>query len=305
MMVLKRFALFVACVFLLCVMPLSGLAQPTLPDISGSEDKGVVLLSWNCQYAGVKAIAVLHSVDSNFNFKIIGYVKKLDKGIQAYIDGHPDTGRNYYRLSIVFNSGLTWTSNRRSVYIDISKMSPTRLVLPRNDSLQRFIVTEQRYAPGRVAVPGYELKADSEAIDEVSRRAHVARRMSLSFDADTIGAVVDTLGHVRPAVHRKITISFDEPDMTAALFIKSIYVFTDAGTGHVHVLLPDDVRRHHYSLKFYNNEDHLVLEILKINTANFLIDKRNFQKAGLFKFILRKDGLEFESGYVRTSDVAH
>jgi hypothetical protein len=73
----------------------------------------------------------------------------------------------------------------------------------------------------------------------------------------------------------------------------------------VHVLLPDDVRRHHYSLKFYNNEDHLVLEILKINTANFLIDKRNFQKAGLFKFILRKDGLEFESGYVRTSDVAH
>ena len=48
-------------------------------------DKGVVLLSWTCQYTGVKAIAVQHSTDSIYNYKIIGYVKKLDKGIPGHM----------------------------------------------------------------------------------------------------------------------------------------------------------------------------------------------------------------------------
>src|SRR3954465_12927824 len=115
-MVMGRFGFQLIWLLFICFISGRLLAQPMLPNISGSADKGVVLLSWACQYNGVKAIAVLHSTDSVYNFRIIGYVKKLEKGVQAYVDGHPDTGKNYYKLSIVFNSGLTWTSNRRQVY---------------------------------------------------------------------------------------------------------------------------------------------------------------------------------------------
>ena len=302
-MILKRGALRIIWALLVCFTSPGVSAQPTLPNISGSADKGIVLLSWMCQFTGVKAIAVLHSTDSIYNFKIIGYVKKLDKGIQAYVDGHPDTGKNYYKLSIVFNSGLTWTSNRRLVYIDISKIGPSRLVLPRNDSLQRFIVTEELYKPEQVNVPKYEFKSDSDQVPAADKKVMTGHKVSLSFEADTTGA--NTGGNpadsAKPAVRKKITISFDEPNIAEDLFIRSMYIFTDSVTGHVRIALPDDVRKHHYSVKFFDKQNHVVLELPKINAAKIIIDKRNFQRKGVFKFVLRKDAVEFESGFINVA----
>jgi hypothetical protein len=273
------------------------IAQPTLPNLSGSADKGVVLLSWTCQYNGVKAIAVLHSTDSIYNFRNIGYVKKLDKGIQAFVDGHPDTGKNYYKLSIVFNSGLTWTSNRKLVYVDISQLGFTRLALPRNDSLQKFIVTEELFRPAPVKVPGITPKVDSE---DAAPRKTTGHKVSLSFDADSLGANApeEKKENLAPAPKKKITISFDEPDVTAPLYIKSVYIFTDPLSGHVKIDLPEDVRKHNYSVKFYDRQNHLIFEVPRINAAKILIDKRNFQHKGLYKFVLRKDAVELESGFV-------
>lgn len=273
-------------------------AQPTLPDIAGSTDKGVVLLSWNCQYDGVRAVAVQHSTDSVYNYRIIGYVKKTGKGMQAFVDGHPDTGRNYYKLSIVFNSGLTWTSNKRMVYVDISKLGFSRLSLPRNDSLQRFIVTEELYKPGVVTVPGIDVKQDSDVL-KLNGANVVGHKLSLSFDADSVANSGVPAGAPPPVVKRKITISFAETDMNDDLFIRSLYIFTDNASGHVKVELPDDVRKHHYSIKFYDKGQQMVLEIPKASVPKFIIDKRNFQRKGMFRFVLRKDDIVLETGYVR------
>ena len=77
-------------------------AQPTLPDIMVLTQNGVNIISWVSQYEGLKSIAVQRSADSVFNYATIGYVKNLKKGPQAFIDGHPNPGVNWYRLTIVF-----------------------------------------------------------------------------------------------------------------------------------------------------------------------------------------------------------
>src|SRR6185312_3997416 len=90
-------------------------AQPMLPDIAGTSQKGIVVLTWNCQYNGIKSIAVQRSSDSAHNYATIGYVKNVKKGVQAFIDGHPGAGNNFYQLYIIFGSDLTWNSNHLKI----------------------------------------------------------------------------------------------------------------------------------------------------------------------------------------------
>ena len=108
-----------------------------LPDMIGATDKGINVLSWNCQYDGLKFIAVQRSADSVFNYVTIGYVKNTKQGPQAYIDGHPLPGDNWYRLNIGFSSDLTWNSNRLKIHIDSATLL-AKGVVPPNDSLQRY-----------------------------------------------------------------------------------------------------------------------------------------------------------------------
>ena len=62
--------------------------------------------------------------------------------------------------------------------------------------------------------------------------------------------------------------------------------------------LPDDVSTHHYSIKFYDKDNHVVIDVPRINTAKLILDRRNFQKKGVYKFAIRKDILELEHGYI-------
>src|ERR1043166_32468 len=113
------------------------MAQPMLPDMIGLTQKGMNILSWTSPYESLKSIAVQRSPDSIYNYAAIGYVKGLKKGPQAFIDGHPIPGLNWYRLYIVFNSDLTWFSNRIKLFVDSSQLL-MQTGLPTNDSLQRL-----------------------------------------------------------------------------------------------------------------------------------------------------------------------
>ncbi len=449
-------------ILLLCLVTISfaAFAQPTLPDIIGDEENGIVLLSWTCQYDGVKSIAVLRSADSSFNYSTIGYVKKLYKGVQAFADGHPMPGKNYYKLTIVFNSGLTWGSLHYGVYVDSVAVRKGRS-LPSNEALQKLIVTEQpkpekvatsnkvknavnpadkdRYmevyrkeptpvpvAAAPVDTPQQKLKLpkhndeeeeisvedyietlpvetrkkiavtytdDTAEIDpdayidtkkpvEPQKKVNVTfdnktdvagfvatlpksdtRKFTVSYNVDTtepdaakyiedpkkpeqhkpveeprkvtitlkdeaaVQAYVDKLPNSakskitvsynvdsagsnakavaeaakkEPAAPRqKISIKFtDEMNVNEAADVKSKYIFNDAVSGNVTFNLPDDLATHHYAIKFYDKENHVVIEIPRINTAKVILDKRNFQKKGQYRFVLRRDVVELESGYV-------
>ncbi len=238
-------------------------AQPTLPAISAAADSGLVLLSWTCQYDGIRSIAVRRSNDSLANYKIVGYVRKLAKGQQAFVDGHPDTGYNYYKLNIVFNSGLSWSSNHCRIYVPV-----TNAAVPANDSLQHFTLTD---------VPAGSQKE---------------RSVTLSFDSTA------KMGAAPPLPRKKLQLHFTEPDIEEAAYIPPRYLSVNRANGHVIISLPADHKGHHYSVKFYNANGKEIMEIPTIKAPSVIVDKRNFQHSGRYTFLLKQDGAVLEEGYV-------
>lgn len=278
-MILKRSALYS---IIILFLSLRMAAQPTLPAIAGSAEKGLVVLSWTCQYNGVKSIAVMRSSDSAFNYSIIGYVKKLDKGVQAFVDGHPLAGKNFYRLSVVFSSGLSWSSNHCSVFVPKAELESAH-PLPSNDSLQRFITTEA----GKTA-----------PLPEGPKTQEPKAKVCITFGADTSLSTIRGGSQPFPNSNEKVVITFENPDVDQPIFIKSRFISADPVTGHVNMHLPDDIKQHHYSIKFYDTQKNVIVEVPKINVPVSILDKRNFQKKGVIRFVLRRDGIEFESGYI-------
>ena len=86
--------------------------------------------------------------------------------------------------------------------------------------------------------------------------------------------------------------------IVTAPIMKSKYIYVDVVTGHVNMSLPDDVGTHHYSIKFFDQQGRLITDAPRISTAKLIMDRRNFQKRGTIKFVLKKDGQELEDGYL-------
>ncbi len=222
---------------------------PLLPSIAVGTEQAINFLTWNCQYDGIKSIAVQRSGDSIYNYLTIGYVKKTKQGIQSYIDGHPLPGKNFYRLYIAFNSDLTWYSNRVRVNVDSNTLLMQSMVLPPNDSLQKYISNDDTDNP---------LK---EIISKMS--------FTTSYEADP----------------------------NAFSYIKSQYIYTNPLTGHVNMELPD-VRSQRYNVKFYDQKEREILDVPRVTASPAIIDKRNFQKKGIYKFVLRRNTTMLETGYI-------
>lgn len=252
---------------------------PVLPDIIAATDKGVNVISWTCQYDGIKSIAVQRSQDSVFNYKTVGYVKITRKGRQAFIDGHPDAGDNWYRLYIAFNSDLTWYSNNIKIHID-SNILLEKGVIPPNDSLQQYasnvkITREDIIASSQetTAIANASIAADRPSINNRSIEANKAPKLNLNI----------------PKAEQGNQMSY----------IKSRYVFTNPFTGHVTLELPKDSRKV-YSIQFFKQNDPRtpVLDVPRLRESDVVIDKRNFQGKGVYKFILKQSGENIEEGYI-------
>jgi len=302
---------------LLCLCTYCAMAQPTLPDLTGSADKGVVVLSWNCQYGSVKSISVLRSADGNGNYSTIGYVKNVKKGLQVFMDGHPGTGTNCYELNLIFNSGLKWTTNH--FCLDAGAGKPMGNTLPSNDSIQKMLVTQDvpaaratvnnKNASGTPvaatrkeeinnSIQGHDAALESNK-SYPDRQKAPSPAISVSFSNDTIRNQSATNPNMpTSAPQKKIIVSFQEPDENSYTQIKSQYIYVDPVSGHVMIDLPDDVSTHHYSVKFYDSKNEMITEIPRINTQKIILDKRNFQQKGMYKFKLRRDVVELETGYI-------
>jgi hypothetical protein len=247
---LRVLSVFGLAVFSILFVGEANAQVPLLPDMSAGTEKAINFLTWNCQYDGIKSIAVQRSNDSVYNYVTIGYVKNLKPGVQAYIDGHPQPGKNFYRLYIAFDSDLTWYSNRVRVTVSEEELLSQGMVLPPNDSLQKYISSTDANNP---------LK---EIIGKVSLNAS-------SADADQNGFS----------------------------YIRSQYIYTNPLTGHVNIEVPE-VLRNKYTVKFYDGNNKQVLEVPRVMASPAIIDKRNFQKKGIFKFVLKRNNTQLETGYI-------
>ena len=261
-------------VFILCItlgigkLSIAQDTTPQLPDMVASSDKGINVLSWLCQYEGLASIAVQRSDDSIFNYVTIGYVRNLKKGVQAFIDGHPKPGDNWYRLYIGFSSDLTWYSNRIKIHVDTATLL-RKEVLPPNEELQKY-ASSVNLTPGDVIA-----NTTNKEIPSLNTRGTNTIKTATSYTPKT-----------KPKPTLKLNIPKDE-SVNQMSYIKSRYVFTNPLTGHVTLELPEETRLI-YSIKFFKQTDPntAVLEVPRLRKKKIIIDKHNFQKKGIYKFTL-------------------
>ncbi len=98
--------------------------------------------------------------------------------------------------------------------------------------------------------------------------------------------------------HQRIAISYDDPYENSATLIRSRFVFVDPVSGHINITLPEDVHTHHYSIKFYDQKNKMMVDVPRVNAASIIVDRRNFQHKGFYKFVIRRDAVELETGYI-------
>ena len=80
--------------------------------------------------------------------------------------------------------------------------------------------------------------------------------------------------------------------------IQPRYCHTDTHTGNITLTLPADVDKYHYSIKFFDLQNKLITEVPHPGTATLIFDKKNFQRRKIIRFVLRKDGVELEEGWM-------
>lgn len=259
---------------------------PVLPDIIAATDKGVNVISWTCQYDGIKSIAVQRSSDSVFNYTTVGYVKNLKKGTQAFIDGHPNAGSNWYRLYIAFSSDLTWYSNNIKVSIDSATLLE-KGVIPPNDSLQKY-ASSVKIDPADIIASSLDNNNSSSTTTGTTGNT--------TINTGTTATATTNPTKSTPKLNLDIPMGEENNQMT---YIKSRHVFTNPFTGHVTLELPQDTRQV-FSIDFYKQGDERtpVLSIPRLRKTNVIIDKRNFQGKGVYKFILNQGTDKLEEGYI-------
>ncbi len=315
----------------------SAQAQPLLPDMIGASQNGINLITWTCQYNGVKSIAVQRSNDSVYNYTTIGYVKVVAKGQQAFLDGHAKGGDNWYRLCIVFGSDLTWYSNSLKLKLDSSWVLKQKS-MPSNDSLQKFAANvkiteaapETQPKPAAAQPPKTTTPAPTPGnkVTTITKPADTAKGVkpvvtpgapaktttttSTTQPQSTqpgVKVVLDSTQHKRDSTRKMVVTTQPPPaqpkivmpkivtDTDPSLYIKSQYVFTNPYTGHVNIEIPD-ARKFLYSIKFMDIKNHVIMEVPRIVDPVIIIDKRNFQHKGVYKFELMKEHARLESGNI-------
>ncbi len=85
--------------------------------------------------------------------------------------------------------------------------------------------------------------------------------------------------------------------LSTVTYPRSRYVFTNPFSGNINIVVPEPFKDTYYVL-FFDQSDKQVLKIPRVNDTTVVLDKRNFQKSGVFKFTLFKNNQEFEKGFV-------
>lgn len=227
-------------------------AQSVLPAVDAIADSGRVTLRWTCQYDGIKSITVKRSADSTTNFSTIGYVKDVRKGEQHFTDFAPISGVGYYKLNIIFNSGLSWSSNICRVL------------------------------------------AEAYHVNTLTLQSHYLNNVSATDNIQKIQSEYSSPINIK--------LSFPDVDMNDASFILPRYVMVHKVFGHVVLKLPiADFKQYAYSIRFFSSSGVEEVDIPQVKLPEIIIDKRNFGRNDTYKYIIRRDGVLLESGYIKVT----
>lgn len=278
----------------------TGRAQDTLPRFSvTAKGTGKILVSWHNHYPVVSQISIQRSTDSSKNFTTLLTVPDPTLPENGAMDTRAPHPNFYYRLFIVLEGGkYLFTPSRRpgantgqspaAARDDEDESDP---ILAKTDHKRIIFMDPNSYSyqsQPRIKTPASISGTRPDPEIEVKKTIFIKKGDTLigQIAGSRIRQFRDSL-----LTRTKDTLIFIDGDsllirpfVPKEVYRVSSYVFTGK-YGNIHLSLPETSKRH-YSIKFYDDANKLLFELLEIKDSALILDKSNFLHAGWFRFEL-------------------
>lgn len=212
----------------------------------------------------------------------------------------PDLSANAEKGYIVISWVNPYKSGVKAIIVERSVDSNTNfttigMVKELNASIQSFVdVTplagENWYRVSVVFDSDIDWKSNVTVVS-LDSMAIVNRKQVASVDTlqKAVNEAINQKGSVQTNIVTKNVQQIEIP--------KSKYIFTNPFSGNINIELPN-TREYNYFITFYDANNKKVFEIPRIHEDEIILDKRNFQNIGTYKFTILRDEKEFEKGFV-------
>ncbi|MFT3822452.1 MAG: hypothetical protein QM731_00980 [Chitinophagaceae bacterium] len=255
-------------------MPVTGYSQDTLPNFS-VVDRGnnKIIISWTNTNQSINQISIQRSLDSTRNFKTIMTVPDPRVPQNGFADAKVPNAVMFYRLFIVLDSSgkYTFTPSKKA-YLDTTTKEEPR-PSPAAENIVKSGGKKETFAAGLLII-----KRRDTIVQLIPEKDFKKFRDSLMFKTkDTLSSRHGDTFLIKPFV----------PKAPKEVIVVSKYVHPDK-EGNILIQIP--VSDHHYSVKFFEENNSFLFEIKQVKGPLLIVDKVNFVHAGTFLFELYEDG---------------
>lgn len=123
--------------------------------------------------------------------------------------------------------------------------------------------------------------------------ADIAKRGAI-LSTDSIQTIVNKV------VEESGKVDFEKinSNLKTATYPTSQLIYTNPFTGNISIELPE-VRKHNYSVVFMDLNGKEIMKIPRVREVEIILDKRNFQNSGTYRFVIYDNNTEeVEKGYI-------
>ena len=248
--------------------------QNVLPNITVKNLNGKIVVSWLNEYKKpIQNILIQRSFDSLKNYATIGTVLNPQNTENGYPDVNPPYKKMYYRISIFFEGGD---------YV-IGPASRPIKELQVLENLDITSVPEPEKLPiDSTEIKGIDsvnLKKNKEAERNLKNKDSVKLNKNIKNPDVKIPISIDSLKIIVP----KKIIETAYPSQTIFIGKQNAVV----------IHLPEaTIKKYH--IKFFDENNKMIIELKKITDDYLYLDKSNFFHAGWFHFEIYENGELFE-----------
>lgn len=231
-------------------------AQAILPDFTVKNNKGKISVSWQNKYLKeVKGISLQRSFDSSKNFSSITTMPDPTDFVHGYLDAKVPYPKMFYRLFIVFDSGIyLFTESKRPDPDSAFNLTNALKKIRAENSIKKPVVKE----------PVKPIK-----------KAGSSKKIKPKQDKPIVKTITPPVLQPQEVAAEPIPKK-EEPPFPS----KRIYTGKD---NNLVINLPD-FKLTNYTVKFYSEAHQFIFELNKINEDFLTIEKVNFLHAGWFFF---------------------
>jgi len=281
---------------------LDGAAQDTLPAFSAIlKENGKVIISWRNNYQVVNQISIQRSSDSLRNFTTLLTVPDPTIPENGFVDNKAQGSAMFYRLFILLGHSKYLFSKSKRALSEIAVSSQKaateeeEITLQKVDNQRIFYLQDNsnRLKPnvkitGKITPPA-EVKVEKTVFIKLkdSVIGKVSGKMISHFRDSVISKTKDTILFVHADTILIKSYIAPVKEVKEAYKI-STYVFTGKD-GNVNISLPDAARKK-YTVRFFEQDNTVIVELREIKDPSLILDKTNFIHAGWFRFELYEDG---------------